>query len=149
MSVKETRRTPLNLQRKAAKITVGIHTADGEAEHKDSEGLTVAEIGAFHEFGTRRTPQRSFIRSWFDESVVENRELILSQLKLVAENKLTLENALERIALKCESSVKKRIARRIPPPLSPVTIARKGSSVPLIDTGQLRASIRGKAEIIE
>jgi hypothetical protein len=146
-----------------ATITVGIHGAEGGAEHSDPlaggsfaddgaiEGasappLTVAEVGAFHEFGTRHIPQRSFIRAWFDEAVAsgEIADLLRSQLKLAVAGKLPLDQALERVALKCQASVQKRITKRIPPPLAQSTIDRKGSSVPLIDTGQLRASIRGR-----
>jgi hypothetical protein len=144
---------------KKARITVGIHGDEGASLKDDaafeadgaltpSSGLTVAEVATFHEFGTRTIPQRSFIRGWFDESVEKNRALILSQLKLVAAGKLGLEQALERVALKCEADVKRRIRNRIPPPLAPATVQRKGSSVPLIDTGQLRASVRGKAEVL-
>lgn len=160
LTVKEKpRKAPPAWAGKKARITIGIHADDGEKLHDDatfeddgalspSVALTVAEVGAFHEFGTRTIPQRSFIRGWFDENVASNRELVFSQLKLVVAGKLPLETALERIALKAEAGVKLRIRNRIPPPLKPATIARKGSSVPLIDTGQLRASIRGKAEIL-
>jgi len=37
------------------------------------------------------------------------------------------------------------MANRIPPPLAQATIDAKKSSVPLIDTGQLRASIGHKS----
>ncbi len=143
-------KTPKGFMRKQAKITVGIHGAEGAAAHGEAEGqpLTVAQVGAFHEFGTSRVPQRSFIRGWFDESQAEIADLRRSQLVLSAAGKLTVEQALERVALKCEASVKRRIRNRIPPPLAPETIARKGSSVPLISTGQLRNSIRAKAEIL-
>jgi hypothetical protein len=159
MSLKD-KRAPLPAwSGKKARITIGIHASEGDAIHDDatfeadgaltpSAALTVAEVGAFHEFGTRHIPRRSFIRGWFDESVAANRELIQSQLALVATGKLPLQKALDRIALKCEANVKRRIRERIPPALAPATIARKGSSVPLIDTGQLRAAIRGKAEVI-
>jgi hypothetical protein len=43
--------------------------------------------------------------------------------------------------------IKQRIANGIAPPNSPYTIARKGSSKPLIDTGQLRNSITYQVEI--
>jgi hypothetical protein len=143
---------------KRAKITIGIHASEGQEIHDDAtfaedgalepgKALTVAELGAIHEFGLG-VPQRSFIRGWFDESIERNRELLNSQLKLVVAGKLPLAQALERVALKCEADVKRRIRNRIPPPNAPATIAKKGSSVPLIASGQLRASIRGKAEVL-
>ena len=39
-----------------------------------------------------------------------------------------------------------KIASNIPPALAPETIERKGSSVALIDTGQLRSSITWQVE---
>lgn len=158
--VKERRKPAPALTGARAKITVGIHGAEGDAMHGEAtfaeDGalepnteLTVAEVATFHEFGTRHIPQRSFIRAWFDESVAENRALLLSQMQLAIAGKLTLEQALERCALKFEAGVRKRIRARIPPPLAQSTIDRKGSSTPLIDTGQLVSSIRAKAEVIK
>lgn len=159
MSIKEKRAKALSWSGKKARITIGIHASEGDGIHDDATfeadgaltpgaALTVAEVGAFHEFGTRNIPQRSFIRAWFDGAIQENKALVQSQLALVVAGRLPLEQALERVALKCEADVKRRMRNRIPPPLKPETIKRKGSSVPLIDTGQLRAAIRGKAEII-
>jgi hypothetical protein len=159
LPVRERRRAPPAWAGKKARITIGIHGDEGADLRQDatfeedgaltpSSGLTVAEVAAFHEFGTRTIPQRSFIRAWFDESLAENRGLIRSQLTLAASGKISLESALARVALKCEADVKRRIRNRIPPPLATSTIARKGSSVPLISTGQLRAAIRGKSEVL-
>ena len=130
-------------------ITIGIHAADGDAAHGE-DGVTVAEIGAFHEFGAATVPQRSFIRGWYDEALAsgELRDLFASQMKLVLQGKLTEAQAGERIALACQASVQKRIVKHIPPPLAQSTIDRKGSSTPLIDTGQLRASIRGVSKVV-
>ncbi|MEY4548250.1 MAG: hypothetical protein RL685_4445 [Pseudomonadota bacterium] len=138
-----------------------------EVANDTTDSLTVAEVATFHEFGvgpfTVTTgfdadgaatgyehpgiPQRSFIRAWFDES----QELIVatlqSQLALVVAGKLSAEQAAERIGLVFEGSVKQRISRGIPPPNARSTIERKGSSKPLIDTGQLRNAIRARAEV--
>jgi hypothetical protein len=168
MAVQERQgRAPVALPKGEILVTVGVHGDDGGQSHEggsgfardgaqSSSGLTVAEIGGFHEFGVSPfqlrsgaahpgIPQRSFIRAWFDESQPFIAETLQSQLKLVVAGKLTAEKAGERIALAFEGSVKQRIARGIPPPLSPVTIEAKGSSKALIDTGQLRAAVRGRS----
>jgi hypothetical protein len=141
-------------------ITVGIHAAEGGADHTDggtfaddgaiefsgAEPRTVAEIASYHEFGLG-VPQRSFIRGWFDESKEQMRELLRSQARLAIEGRITTEQAAERVALKAEAGVKLRIRNRgngAYPPNAASTIARKKSTVPLIDTGQLRSAIRGK-----
>lgn len=151
-------------------ITVGVHGEDGADVHRGggfaedgalepgSRALTIAEVAAFHEFGVPPfqlpsgaihpgIPQRSFIRAWFDESQDFIRETLRSQMSQVVAGKLPVEKAMARMALTFEGSVKQRIARGIAPALSRVTIERKGSSKPLIDKGQLRAAVRGKATL--
>lgn len=49
---------------------------------------------------------------------------------------------LERVGLWAQGSIQQRISDGIPPPNAESTIRRKGSSTPLIDTGQLRTSIK-------
>ena len=49
--------------------------------------------------------------------------------------------ALSVLGMALVGDVQQRIRNRIPPPNAPYTIARKGSDVPLIDTGRLRQSI--------
>lgn len=170
MAVRERVRVPPLVAPERVTITVGIHGDDGADPHAGgsfaedgaiepgARSLTVAEVAAFHEFGVPPyqlpsgavhpgIPQRSFIRGWFDESQDFIQATLRSQMSLVVQGKLPVEKAMARIALAFEGSVKQRIAKGIAPPLSKVTIARKGSSKPLIDKGQLRAAVRGRATI--
>lgn len=146
MPVKETKRRSLPLTKAVLDITVGVHADDGAQGH--SEGMSVADIASIHEFGAPAAgiPMRSFIRGWWDESSDFIRDTLKRELTAAAQGKRTVDQALERAALIFEGAVKQRIARNIPPPLAPATIARKGSSVALIDTGQLRAAIRGRVK---
>lgn len=170
MAVSERVRVPPRVAPAQVTITVGIHGDDGADGHvggtgfaedgavESTSGLTVAQVASFHEFGVPPfqlpsgavhpgIPQRSFIRAWFDESQDFIRDTLRSQMTQVVAGKLPVEKAIARIALAFEGSVKQRIARGISPPLSPVTIAMKGSSKPLIDKGQLRAAVRGRATL--
>ena len=54
---------------------------------------------------------------------------------------IDMPKALELIGLFVKGLIQGRMSAGIPPPLKASTIARKGSSKPLINTGQLRASI--------
>lgn len=125
-------------------ITVGVHADDGAQGH--TEGMSVADIGSIHEFGAPAAgiPARSFIRGWYDEKQDEIQAILRTELGQVVAGKRPLAQALERSALRLEGSVKERIRQHIPPPLAPATIARKGSSTPLVDRGQLRNAIRGR-----
>lgn len=119
-------------------VTVGIHAAAGG--HKAGD-LTVAEVGAFHEFGLGNNPERSFIRAWFDETKSTNRKLLRAVYKKVLLGKLDEAAALGIMGAAFAGQIQQRIASGIAPALAPETVERKGSSTPLIDTGQLRSSV--------
>lgn len=123
-----------------SKLIVGVPN-DGQM-HVDTN-LTVFDLAVVHEFGVPQLgiPERSFIRAWFDENEQKVRASILKMTQLVALGKYTQEQALNLLGQRWVAEIQKRIAARIPPPLKPATIDRKGSDVPLIDTGQLRSSI--------
>lgn len=140
MSVTERGKPPALPSRAGAEITVGVHAAEGGNTH--SEGLTVGDIGTFHEFGTQTVPQRSYIRAWFDERQDFIASTLRTQFAAVVAGKRPVEQAAERVALALEGDVKQRILENIPPPLKPATIKRKGSSLALVDTGALRNAIR-------
>jgi hypothetical protein len=123
-------------------ITVGVHEADGREPHEGAEfGETVLDIATANEFGTDTIPQRSFIRAWFDENRQKNAEAAKRLLQSVIQGKRTREDALNLLGQTFVGQVQRKIAQGIPPPNSPITVALKGSSKPLIDTGQLRTSI--------
>ena len=132
-------------KRTKIEITVGVHAAEAGSSH--GEGLTVGDIAGFHEFGTATVPQRSWCRAWFDERQAFIADTLRTQLQAVIAGKRPIEQAAERIALAFEGDVKRRIAQNIPPPLAPATIARKGSSVALIDTGALKNAVRGQVKV--
>jgi len=125
-------------------ISVGIHAAEGSSQHED-DGLSIAELAEMHEFGLG-VPGRPFIRQWFDEGKQDHNKLIEKELeRAVMDGKF--EQHLTRAALGLEASCKQYISDGTHvTPNAPSTEAQKGSSVPLIDTGVLRASIAGKVE---
>lgn len=128
-------------------ITVGVHSDDADHTHGTGEGNTIGDIATWMEFGTQTVPQRSFIRGWFDERQPEIQATLKQELRQAVQGKRPLAQALERAALRLEGSVKDRIRQHIPPPLSPATVKRKGSSTPLIDTGALRNAIRARVGV--
>lgn len=126
------------------RIEVGVLEKDGAQVHKSTTGeepVTVIQVAAWHEFGTEDIPARSFLRAYVDENQARLRAMLSALAVSVATGKRTKADALEILGAKMVGEIQARIAAGIDPPLSPATIARKGSSVPLIDTGQLRSSI--------
>ncbi len=53
------------------KVRVGILGNKAEAQHDNKSGLTNVEIGTFHEFGTKKMPQRSFLMMPLQEKLSE------------------------------------------------------------------------------
>lgn len=120
-------------------IDVGIFETDGSKATENGE--TVLDIATFHEFGTIDAPERSFLRAWFDENEDRAKEALRKLMLSVVKGQRSKDQALEVFGLWLQGEVQKRISQGISPALAPSTIAKKGSSVPLIDTGQLRASV--------
>jgi phage gpG-like protein len=106
--------------------------------------LPIVKLAAIHEFGSSdgRVPARSWLGGWYDENIQNLSKIIMKVAEEMADGKTSDQNALEKIGLWSVASIQSRIKKRIPPPLKKSTIARKGSSVPLIDTGRLWQSIR-------
>lgn len=122
------------------RIEVGVLQSEGAQRHRGSN-LTVAEIGAFHEFGTKRIPRRAFIRGWYDEKQAEAKAAIGAMAESVVRGKRTADEAANILGQAFVGGIQKRISGGIPPALAASTIKQKKSSVPLVDTGQLRTSI--------
>ena len=125
-------------------VTIGVHAEEGTAPHGEA---TLLDVAAFHEFGTERTPRRSFIADWSDENEQKNRERLSLIGAAVLTGKLpSVEVGLARFGLLGVADVQKRMVAGIAPPLAEVTVERKGSSTPLIETGQLKSAVTYRIE---
>ncbi len=121
-------------------VDVGVLAGKGDEASKTSPGLTVMDVATFNEFGLG-VPERSFIRGYVDENEQAIRNDIKKLALLIMKGEKTTEEALELLGLKTVGGIQKRISAGIDPPNATSTVRRKGSSKPLIDTGQLRSSI--------
>ena len=131
-----------NLQQfKDSVVKAGILAKDGRENH--SEGITEFQIGMNHEFGVpeKNIPRRSFIRVPIENNIKEITKLIENNHKLVSENAMSAKVALDRIGIKAQNTIKESFRNNDWKPLKRATVKRKGSSRPLIDTGQLIGSI--------
>jgi hypothetical protein len=136
---------------KPTSLTVGIHAEEGAKTHEQREydertTITVLDIGTIHEFGLGNNPERSFIRGWADENKEKNQKTISKLMQSVVAGKRTIEDATDIIGLRFVGDVQRRMrdSKSWAKELKKRTIDRKGSDVPLIDTGQLRSSIQYK-----
>jgi len=126
-------------------VKVGILQAAGA--HR-SAGLTVAEVGITNEYGlpSRRIPERSFMRSTVDENAEKWHSMVKRERDQIWLGQSTVFESLAKIGEVIKSAIKDKISTLTEPPNAIFTILRKGSSKPLIDTGQMLNSIHYKIE---
>lgn len=127
-------------------VKVGVQAKDkavrrGKGGSIRNTDQPLAVIAAIHEFGLGGMPQRSFLRSAFDE----NKPMINKMGDHIVNSAIkgiSTETALDQLGNVVQGMVQKKIVDGPFVPNSPATIKRKKSSRPLIDTGHLRQSIR-------
>lgn len=127
-------------------VKVGVQAKDKAVRRGKGGGIRntdqpLAVIAAIHEFGLGDMPQRSFLRSVYDE----NLPVIDKMIQRVANGAvfgLGTNAALNQLGNVVQGMVQRKIVDGPFVPNSPATIKRKKSSKPLIDTGHLRQSIR-------
>jgi hypothetical protein len=111
-------------------VRVGVN----ENVHEGSGGLTNAQIGAFHEFGTATIPQRSFLRAWVDGTQKGWTAWLKEHLYRALMGREAWAKNFGEYAVE---GVRARMRLGIPPPLKDATVRRKDHATPLLDTDQL------------
>jgi hypothetical protein len=129
------------LQEAAKKPHVVVGIFGDKARESHGPTFTNAQVASVHEFGLGNAPERSFIRGTIDAKASQIQALSRQLASQVLLRRLPIRQALGLLGAFVEGLIKERISRGIPPPNAPSTIARKGSSTPLINTGQMRASV--------
>ncbi len=122
------------------KSNVEVGFLGGKA-HQDSPDFTVAEIATVHEFGSDDgvIPERPFMRQTFEKNGNYVELLAKSTRELIEGQKTS--KVLFKIGETVRADMVKEIGSGDFTPLAESTVAAKGSSKPLIDTGFLRNSI--------
>ena len=149
-------------QLEAKRINVGVFGAD------DSELVMIAAV---HEFGTeiqvtdkmrgwfaangyplkKETtkiviPERSWLRSGYDEGIDSIASEIEQLLPDVLENRVNPSVFTDMIGRKFAGMIQQKLRNLNEPANSSMTIERKGSTNPLIDSGRLVGAIRHEVE---
>lgn len=118
----------------------GATTASGPAA--PSELVT---IGAAHEYGTEHIPMRPWLRT---SAIRYGKEWGAGWANAVREVLAggTGDTALRLVGLGMEGDIQATVLDGPWFPLSPKTIQAKGSDVALVDSGQMRQSVRSQLE---
>ena len=118
-------------------VDVGIIDA---GKHDDSDE-TVAEIGYKNEFGTDKIPSRPFFRLTVVRTKKKLSEMKIAILKKIQLGEMDKKTGLGLLGDFFRGELQQTIVDLDTPPNAALTIMLKGSSNPLIDTGQLKNSI--------
>lgn len=139
----------------STKLEIGIFSdGEGGKKHSKDSPITVLGIATVHEFGLTikfkkkkgsiTIPERSFMRAGYDaekSNIEKQGEKLLEQ---VINLQLPVNIFFETMGEFIVGRIQEYLTNLDSPPLSQITIDRKGSSGVLIDTGQLRDSITHK-----
>lgn len=117
--------------------TIGIHEDAGMHEG----GITNAQLGATLNYGTDKIPPRPWLVPGAESGRKEQIEAFAETFVKTGGNS---EAALEAAAATAVGNVQQYMTDLKDPPNAPSTIAKKGSSNPLINTGSLRSSVTYK-----
>lgn len=146
-----------DLNIKEAFTTVGIHEKEG-AETKESPDdretdATVVDVAIDHEFGIS-VPQRSYVRSTFDENLNQYmNDLRAIASRVVSSRGTSLKSEFKNLGKKVEGQIVDRIEAHIDPPLRKRSIRRKEEfpginvTTPLIWSGQMIDSIKHEVKV--
>lgn len=106
----------------------------------------MAMIAAVHEFGSPKNniPERSFLRSGYDEHIDDISRKVDEFVPDVIEHGVDPTIFMEGLGKEFEGKIQKKLVALKNPPLKQSTIDRKGSSNPLVDTGNLAGSIKSR-----
>jgi hypothetical protein len=110
------------IERSLDKLSGTATLATGVQGDQDSR---VVQYATHNEYGTESVPQRSFLRSTFDEREREMRIHLQRAIKQATRGQLPANNVLPVVALFFEQKVRDKIRSNINPPNSPATIAKK------------------------
>jgi HK97 gp10 family phage protein len=132
--------------RGAKKVKVGF--PQGEA---DSDNIQKA---IWSEFGTAGgasgggwggpVPERPFLRNAMRDNRNKYRDGMKTSAKKLLLGQTSLHTVLSKLGILAQGDVQESITSLSSPPNSPVTIELKGSSNPLIDSGEMRAAVTYK-----
>lgn len=120
-------------------VRVGYFASQGN--HNGKRPIMLGNLARLHEFGTRKIPKRAFIKPAITQNRQNYANLVQSQIGRVLQGQMTVQSLWQLLGTRAVADIQQYMRNATFTPLNPATIKRKGSSKPLIDTGQLRQSV--------
>lgn len=125
----------------AGKVAVKVGLLQDSGHHPDGTSLVEAAVG--NEFGTSdgRIPERPAWRQGIDGNEKKLVTALRRTATEVVDRDLPADIAIRRVGHLAQAIIRKSIVDLDDPPNAPATIAAKGSSNPLIDSGHTRQAV--------
>ncbi|WP_211161898.1 hypothetical protein [Heyndrickxia coagulans] len=89
-------------------------------------------------------PERSFIRSAFDEKNDEWMDFLERKIEKLCDMEIDAKTVFENLGARIAGDIQEKIRNIRSPKNSPITVRNKGTDNPLIDTGELRRHVTWK-----
>jgi hypothetical protein len=122
-------------------VAVGFPAGKGLGEPYYDTGASVLEVAIWNNYGTRRIPARPF----FDNASIRMqrgfRRLAHDSFKQYGRGEKTAHQVFNEWGVWGKNMVQDEISSTYNPPNAPMTVLRKGSAHPLIDTGHMIQSV--------
>jgi len=129
---------------KKAYVTIGFHSDAGQY----ADGTDVVQVALWNEFGTEKTPSRSFIRSTIDENADKINKWREEALENIIYKGWSVEKALAMIGFRLQTLIQNKIKSNVQPANAPSTQQHKArEGVPnrtLIETELMLRSVTYK-----
>lgn len=111
----------------------------GRVTHADAD-VPMATLAAWNELGTENVPPRPFMRQGA-EILEQRRGLLVPHVKRLASGKIHADKFMAAVGAMLKGSIEAAVARGDFAPLSATTVAAKGSTEILVDSGQMLDSL--------
>lgn len=127
-------------------VKVGFPAGEADADN--------IQKAIWNDFGTSRgIPERPFMRNTMRKKRTEYRAAMKAAAVIIIEQAALGESvakekrkALKKLGIKAQGDIQAEITSLRTPPNAPSTIRQKGSSNPLINSGEMRAAVTFKVE---
>ncbi len=111
-----------------------------------SDGTQIAEVAAANTFGTDdgRIPERPFMQNTLDNNERKYLKIVRDSRDEVFLGRSDVRKGMVKLGEEIRDDMVKEITDLREPPNADITEERKGSTNPLIDTGQMRDNVKFK-----
>ena len=113
------------------------------------QGATASEIldkAVYNEFGTYNIPERPFLRNALRDGTPEIKRAARRIALRIFDGRLTAQQGLDQLGILAKGLIQDSITDLRDPPNAATTIGTKGSSNPLIDSGEMRGAVTWKVD---